>query len=115
MSESMENVVLQVGRLVSSTKGRDKGRFYLVVDIEGETRVRVADGEGRKVDNPKRKNVRHLKFYDVIAEELANKARSEKRITSADVRKELKSLIELYSGDAHFNNKEVGHSPNVKK
>lgn len=84
----------QIGRLVCSVKGRDSGRFYLVVEIEDESRVRVADGEGRKVENPKRKNVKHLKFYDFIAGEVIDKAQNGKRVTNADVRKELKSLVE---------------------
>jgi len=89
----LENTV-QIGRLVCSVQGRDSGRFYLVVEIESESRIRVADGEGRKVERPKRKNVKHLKFYDVIAGEVIDKAQNGKRVTNADVRKELKSLVE---------------------
>lgn len=85
---------IQIGHLVCSIQGRDSGRFYLVVGIENESRVRVADGEGRTVENPKRKNVKHLKFYDVVAGEVVNKVQSGKKITNAVVRKELKSLIE---------------------
>jgi len=88
-----ENVV-QIGRLVCSMQGRDSGSFYLVVGSENETKLLLADGKGRKVDNPKRKNVKHLKFYDMIAGEVFDKAINGKRITNADVRKELKSLIE---------------------
>lgn len=88
-----ENLV-QIGRLVCSMQGRDSGRYYLVVGSVNETRVQLADGEVRKVDNPKIKNVKHLKFYDMIAGEVYDKAINGKRITNADVRKELKSLIE---------------------
>jgi len=85
---------VQIGRLVCSIQGRDSGRFYLVVGMEGESRVLLADGEGRKVENPKRKNVRHLKFYGAIAGEIAEKFQNGKRITDTDVRKELKYLVE---------------------
>lgn len=91
---AMSETTVQIGHLVCSIQGRDSGRFYLVVEIEDGSRVRVADGEGRKVDNPKRKNVKHLKFYDVIAGEVTDKAQNGKRVTNADVRKELKSLVE---------------------
>lgn len=84
----------RIGHLVSSIKGRDGGKFYLVLEIEDESRVRVDDGEGRKVENPKRKNVKHLKFYDMVAGEVTEKTINGKKITNADVRKELKSLIE---------------------
>lgn len=85
--------LVQIGHLVSSVQGRDSGKFYLVVEIE-EARIKVADGECRKVENPKRKNLKHLKVYDVVAGILNDKAQSGKKITNADVRKELESLVE---------------------
>jgi len=85
----------QIGHLVSSIKGRDRGKFYLVVGIESQSMVRVADGEARKVENPKRKNIKHLNFFEVIAGEVSDKALSGKRITNADIRKELKSLAAI--------------------
>lgn len=88
-----ENLV-QIGRLVCSMQGRDSGRYYLVVDTVNETKLLLADGEVRKVENPKIKNVKHLKFYDMIAGEVLYKSTSGKRISNEDVRKELKSLIE---------------------
>ncbi|MDF9407563.1 MAG: hypothetical protein A4E52_00679 [Pelotomaculum sp. PtaB.Bin013] len=88
---------LQVGCLVSSTKGRDRGRFYLVIGCENlSSRVRLADGEGRKVENPKFKNIKHLNIYEVIAGEVSSKAENGKRITNADIRKELKSLVKNF-------------------
>ena len=90
----MLNDTVQIGHLVSSIQGRDAGRFYLVVEIESEARVKVADGEGRKVESPKRKNIRHLRFYNVVAGEVTDKSQSGKRVTNAVVRKELKSLVE---------------------
>jgi len=87
-----ENAV-RIGQLVSSIQGRDSGRFYLVAEIESETMVRVADGEGRKIENLKRKNIKHLKLYDAVAGYLLEKAEKGKKVTNADVRKELKSLV----------------------
>jgi large subunit ribosomal protein L14e len=87
-----ENAV-RIGQLVSSIQGRDSGMFYLVVQIENESRVRVADGEGRKVEKPKSKNIKHLIFYDIAARNIFEKAQIGKRVTSEDVRKELKSLV----------------------
>ena len=45
---------VQIGLLVRSTRGRDRGRYYLVVGMESETKVRVADGDLRRVESPKR-------------------------------------------------------------
>jgi len=84
----------QTGRLVCSARGRDRGRYYLVIGSDKTARVKVADGVIRKVENPKLKNVRHLYYYDVIAEGMRAKAESGKRVTNVDLRRELKSLLE---------------------
>jgi len=87
-----ENTV-RIGQLVSSIQGRDSGRFYLITGIENETMVNVADGEGRKLENPKRKNCKHLILYDVVAGYILEKVQIGKKVTNTDVRKELKSLV----------------------
>jgi ribosomal protein L14E/L6E/L27E len=89
----MSEKSLQVGRLVCSVKGRDSGRFYLIVEIENQAGVWVADGEGRKIEKPKKKNVKHLKFYDIMAPAVVEKVQRGRRITNEDVRNELKSII----------------------
>lgn len=91
----------QIGLLVRSTRGRDRGRCYLVVEIESETIVRVADGDLRRVESPKRKNTRHIKSCGVIAGEIQDKALDGKRVTNADVRKELKSLLEKLESEIY--------------
>jgi hypothetical protein len=63
------------------------------VQVENESRVRIADGEGRKAEKPKSKNIKHLKFYDIVAGSIFDKAQMGKRVTSEDVRKELQSLV----------------------
>ena len=44
--------------------------------------------------SPKRKNIRHIKSRGLIAGEVHDKALDGKRVTNADVRRELKSLLE---------------------
>jgi ribosomal protein L14E/L6E/L27E len=95
-------VPVQTGRLVKSVMGRDRGRFYLVLNQADLSRVQVADGEVRKVENPKKKKLKHLKIYDLVASDLFTKAKSGKRITNVDIRQELKNLLES-STEVHFN------------
>ena len=63
-----------VGEIVQSTQGRDKGNFYLIVAIEGET-IYVVDGRKRQLTTPKKKNVKHVAllpyFYPDIIERIA--------------------------------------------
>ena len=51
---------IMTGRVVISSAGHDKGRFMLVVGADGE-RILVADGKERKLDHPKKKNIRHIR------------------------------------------------------
>lgn len=47
------------GRLAFSKAGHDKGRLYLIIRQEGE-RVWLADGRTRSVQDPKKKNRKHI-------------------------------------------------------
>ena len=47
------------GQLVRSKAGRDKGRLFAVIGIEGQM-LFLADGSLRKLDRPKAKKTRHV-------------------------------------------------------
>ncbi len=58
----MQNKI-SIGDLCISTAGRDKGRVFLVVEVNGKIAF-VVDGKVRKVTAPKKKNIKHLKSLD---------------------------------------------------
>ena len=47
------------GQLVRSKAGRDKGRTFAVIDIQGQM-LFLADGSLRKLGRPKAKKIRHV-------------------------------------------------------
>lgn len=47
------------GSVVKSTAGRDQGRYFVAVAAEDRF-VFIADGKERRLENPKRKNVKHI-------------------------------------------------------
>lgn len=51
---------MKIGTIVQSTAGKDKGRYFCIVQLT-ENRCFVRDGDMRKIENPKRKNIKHLK------------------------------------------------------
>lgn len=53
--------MLNIGDVVISTAGRDKGRKMVVVGIVDADHVFVADGDLRKIEKPKKKKNRHIK------------------------------------------------------
>lgn len=51
---------IRVGRVVISSAGHDCGRRMVVTGADGGF-VFVADGKERKLDSPKKKNIRHVR------------------------------------------------------
>lgn len=51
-----------IGRVAVATAGRDKGKRFAVIGLEGTEYVLLADGRRRKAEKPKRKKLRHVRF-----------------------------------------------------
>ncbi|MDE6075914.1 MAG: KOW domain-containing RNA-binding protein [Clostridia bacterium] len=49
------------GGVVISLQGHDEGNFYVIVEVRGD-RVLVADGVKRRLENPKKKSVKHIRL-----------------------------------------------------
>lgn len=62
----------RVGQSVRSIAGRDNGREYVVVGTDGNY-VYVADGAIRKLENPKKKKLRHIQGSYNVSEEIAER------------------------------------------
>ena len=60
----------EIGGVCESLQGRDSGSVYVIINVEGSF-VSVADGVSRKVENPKKKNLKHIRLLPVKAEEIA--------------------------------------------
>lgn len=88
---------VQVGQLVRSMAGRDKGSFYLIYDVLDEAFVRVVNGDKKKLSNPKRKNIKHLEIFHVVADDIRQKFSTGETVTEANVLKAIKDL-----GDSHI-------------
>lgn len=60
-----------LARVVISKSGRDQGRMFVVVKVVNERFVMIVDGDLRKIENPKMKNVRHLQMTNFKADDVA--------------------------------------------
>ena len=49
------------GGIVVSEQGHDKGCLYVICEVQGEYLL-VADGVKRKLENPKKKNAKHVRL-----------------------------------------------------
>jgi ribosomal protein L14E/L6E/L27E len=83
------------GQLVVSVAGRDRGKYYLVLEKTVNNMVLVADGEYRKAAGPKKKNIKHISPLPQIDTEFVEKVKSGRKITDLDVRKALKGMLSV--------------------
>ena len=50
---------LKIGSVVRAKAGRDKDSFFAVTAVDKDFCF-IADGKSRKLDKPKRKNIKHI-------------------------------------------------------
>lgn len=86
---------ISLGQLVLSCAGRDRGRFMIVVKILDEKFVYVADGTLRKVENPKKKKIKHLKVLNKKSDYIAEKLQSKRKIFNDEIKRALEELVDL--------------------
>lgn len=88
-----------LGKVVYSKSGRDKGTMFVVVGVINERLVLLADGDLRKIENPKIKNIKHVQLTRMKADDvLAYLSRGE-RPDNHIIRKNLKKLQEATETD----------------
>jgi ribosomal protein L14E/L6E/L27E len=87
------------GQVVFSKSGRDQGKPFIVITVEGEY-VYLVDGKLRRLEKPKKKKIKHVQMtYDVI--EYVNKKLGEgSKLSNADIRKVLEPYVNPSSANA---------------
>ncbi len=53
------------GQIVASKAGHDAGRFFAAVKIS-DGYIYLADGKERKLNNPKKKNIKHIAKTETV-------------------------------------------------
>ena len=74
--------------IVKSIAGRDKGKYFFVLAVEDEFFL-LADGKIRRIENPKRKKRKHTVFVERSDCRIAEKLRSEEKVTNSELRRTL--------------------------
>ena len=86
-----ERMEIAKSNIVRSNAGRDKGKLFVVLAVEGEFLL-LADGKSRKVESPKRKKRRHVLFFSA-------EIKSEEKITNSELRRTLAACREVVQPD----------------
>ena len=84
--------------IVRSDAGRDQGKLFAVLEVEGEYLL-LADGKSRKVEHPKRKKRRHVLFVSAEDSRLTDKIKSGEKITNSELRRALAAFREEVQPD----------------
>ena len=85
------NNEIGIGAVVLSTQGRDKGMYFVVVSV-GKDVVYLADGGMRKLNAPKKKNVKHVSYSGVVLESIAVKLAESKKVFDSEVKSALRQF-----------------------
>lgn len=79
----------QLGCVVYSRAGRDRGRIFVVVSVLKGPYVLIADGVTHKLASPKKKKKKHLHATGVRLGSLAVKLADGKKVFDSEIRKSL--------------------------
>lgn len=79
------------GKVVISTAGRDKDRYFVVLSVE-DNFCYISDGKIRKVDMPKKKKIKHLRVTEFFLENIANKLTEEQTVTNSMIRRAIAEI-----------------------
>lgn len=77
-----------IGQVVFSKSGRDKGRAFIVIQIENEY-LYLVDGDLRKLSKPKKKKNKHVQKTNYIIESIKKKIEDGVELNDAEIRKSL--------------------------
>lgn len=87
---------LLAGDVVVSVSGRDAGRKFFVLEVNGQ-KVVIYDGSMRRTEKPKTKNIKHVKFLFRPDNELNGKIPSGETMTNSEIRRRLNVVNSLLS------------------
>jgi ribosomal protein L14E/L6E/L27E len=83
----MKETVMVIGQIVITKKGRDKGKPFVVINIQSEY-LYLVDGKLRTLLKPKKKKIMHVQPTNSVA----NLSTDGRALQDADIRKQLLSF-----------------------
>lgn len=88
------------GQFVQVLQGRDSGKYAVIIEVIDDKYVKIADGDKRKFDRAKKKNLLHLKLFEDISDEAASSLQETGRVTNGKLRFALSKFIEKQNNQA---------------
>ena len=82
--------------IIESLAGRDKGKLFYVLDVE-DNFVLIADGKGRKLENPKRKKLKHVRRVSRTETRVALKIKQGDKVLNSELRRDLATFGQQFN------------------
>ena len=82
--------------IVISLAGRDKDKLFFVMETE-ENFVLLADGKGRKLENPKRKKLKHVRRVSRTETRVAAKILNGDKVLNSELRRDLATFGQQFN------------------
>ncbi|SHG11593.1 KOW domain-containing RNA-binding protein [Ornithinibacillus halophilus] len=103
---SEDDSIPRIGQVVRIMQGREAGQYMVVIKIIDDRYVLLADGEKRKYDRPKKKNLHHIEVMDYTSPEVQNSLLETGRVTNGKLRFAITKFVseivtDLKKGDQH--------------
>lgn len=90
----------QVGQIVKILRGRDFGKYAVIIALADQRFALIADGDKRKFDHPKKKNLLHLELQNEISDVVVNSLQETGRVTNGKLRYALAKYTETLDANA---------------
>ena len=82
---------ISISDIIVSTAGRDQGKLFYVIGTEGVYAL-IANGKDRKLEHPKRKKLKHVRFVTRTDSRVAAKLRTGEKVLNSELRRDLAEL-----------------------
>lgn len=82
------------GSLALSKSGHDKDNVFIILKSDSEY-IYLMDGKARNLDNPKKKNKKHVQVISYVDTSLQDKITKNKTIINEDIKRALKIYYKL--------------------
>ncbi len=76
----------RIGQFVQIKRGRELSQYAIIIEIIDDKFVMLADGDKRKFDRPKKKNLHHVELLDHVSPEVEKSLRETNRVTNGKLR-----------------------------
>ncbi|WP_163539068.1 KOW domain-containing RNA-binding protein [Gracilibacillus sp. YIM 98692] len=84
----------ELGQVVQILQGREAGQYAIVIEIIDSRFVLLADGDKRKYDRPKKKNVHHISCMKYISPEVKRSLLETGRVTNGKLRYAINKFVD---------------------